>query len=47
MKKAERQAAEREGEVRWNEGSLALAMRGMENEETPNYTLTDLKVTFK
>jgi len=29
----------------WSEFSLASAMRGMEDEETP-YTLSDLKVVF-
>ena len=35
----------REGEVAWSAFSLASAMRGMEDEETP-YTLADLKEAF-
>jgi hypothetical protein len=35
----------REGEVTWSAFSLASAMRGMEDEETP-YTLADLKEVF-
>jgi len=30
----------------WNRLSLALAMRGMEQEDTP-YTLADIKVSFE
>jgi hypothetical protein len=30
----------------WSALSLSLAMRGMEDEETPEYTLGDLKQTF-
>ncbi|MBC7233841.1 MAG: DUF2281 domain-containing protein [Chloroflexi bacterium] len=30
----------------WSELSLASAMRGMEDEETPVYTMADLKVVF-
>ena len=30
----------------WSALSLSLAMRGMEDEETPEYTLDDLKETF-
>ena len=35
----------REEDVAWSKFSLASAMRGMEDEETP-YTLSDLKETF-
>jgi len=31
----------------WSNLSLTLAMRGMENEETPPYTTADLKVSFR
>jgi hypothetical protein len=30
----------------WSNLSLALAMRGMEDENTPNYTIADLKEVF-
>ena len=30
----------------WSDLSLALAMRGMEGEETPAYTMADLKEVF-
>ena len=30
----------------WNVFSLATAMRGMEEEDTPDYSEEDLKVTF-
>ena len=36
----------REDEVAWSEFSLASAMRGMEDEETP-YTLSDVKEAFR
>ena len=36
----------REGEVAWSAFSLASAMRGMEEEETP-YTLADVKEAFR
>ena len=35
----------REEELAWSDFSLASAMRGMEDEETP-YTLADLKESF-
>jgi hypothetical protein len=39
--------AEGEGDDQdWSALSLSLAMRGMEDEETPEYTLEDLKETF-
>jgi len=30
----------------WSELSLAFAMRGLEGEEAPTYTIVDLKVVF-
>jgi hypothetical protein len=33
-------------EESWGDFSVAAAMRGMENEEGPEYTLADLKETF-
>lgn len=38
--------AERQEEDDWAELSLTSAMRGMEDEATPTYTRTDLKVVF-
>jgi hypothetical protein len=43
--KAEREAARQEERV-WSDLSLAFAMRGMEDEDTPIYTLSDLTVEF-
>lgn len=45
LTKLERQAARQE-EKDWAGLSLAFAMRGMEQEETPVYTAADLKVVF-
>jgi len=45
LAKAEREAL-REEERIWSDLSLASAMRGMEDEETPTYTPSDLKVVF-
>lgn len=36
----------REQERAWSDMSLILAMRDMEDEETPLYTTSDLKVVF-
>jgi hypothetical protein len=36
---------QREEDIAWSHFSLASALRGMEDEETP-YTLADLKETF-
>jgi hypothetical protein len=44
LAKAERDAMQ-EGKD-WSDLSLSLAMRGMEDEETPLYTVSDLKVVF-
>jgi len=43
--RAEREALRQE-EMQWRSLSLAQAMRGMEGEETPVYTTSDLKVVF-
>jgi len=45
MSKLEREMDE-QGGLSWSALSLALAMRGMEDEEMPAYTTTDLKVVF-
>jgi hypothetical protein len=37
---------ERQEEGDWTNLSLVLAMRGMEDEATPEYAVTDLKVIF-
>ena len=46
LSKAERETPRRESES-WLDLSLTSAMRGMENEETPAYTVSDLKTLFK
>ncbi len=33
-------------DLEWSAFSLAMAMRGMENEDGPEYSLTDLKERF-
>lgn len=43
--KVERETA-RQDEPNWSILSLTFAMRGMEDEDTPTYTTTDLKVVF-
>jgi hypothetical protein len=43
--KAEREAVQQERRS-WSSLSLSSAMRGMEHEDTPVYTLSDLKVVF-
>lgn len=43
--KAEREAV-RQDERGWSSLSLSFAMRGMEDEDTPLYTPSDLKVVF-
>jgi hypothetical protein len=45
LSKLEREMAE-QGDLGWSALSLALAMRGMEDEEMPTYTTADLKVVF-
>ena len=46
LSKADRETVRQE-EKRWNELSLTAAMRGLENENGPEYTTDDLKVIFK
>jgi len=43
--KIERETVEQE-EQNWSFLSLAFAMRGIEDEDTPTYTMADLKVVF-
>ncbi|MEJ5198464.1 MAG: DUF2281 domain-containing protein [Anaerolineae bacterium] len=38
--------AEREDRLEWSNLSLANAMRGMEDEEAPEYTVADLRMEF-
>ena len=45
LEKEEREKG-REEEVDWSSSSLVSAMRGMEKEDTPVYTTSDLKVKF-
>jgi Flp pilus assembly protein CpaB len=45
LAKAERQQARRE-EQAWSRTSLSLAMRGMEDENGPEYTAEDLEERF-
>lgn len=45
LAKSERELA-REEELEWSGFSLAAAMRGMEDEDTPDYTTRELKVVF-
>ena len=45
LAKAEREAV-RQKEKAWSDLSLSIAMRGMEDEDTPTYTTGDLKVVF-
>jgi hypothetical protein len=45
LAKAEREIARRE-EKTWSGLSLSFAMRGMEDEDTPTYTISDLKTVF-
>ena len=45
LAKAERETG-REEERAWSALSLSLAMRGMEDENTPTYTTADLKEVF-
>lgn len=43
--KSKREITQQE-EPDWESLSLYSAMRGMENEDVPNYTIDDLKVVF-
>lgn len=45
LSKAERDSPLRESQA-WSDSSLRSAMRGMENEVTPSYTVADLKALF-
>jgi len=45
LSKAEREAAKQD-ELDWPGLSLQFAMRGMEDEDAPMYTTSDLKVVF-
>ncbi len=45
LSKADRDATRRE-ELVWSDLSLALAMRGMEDEDAPQYSIADLKEMF-
>jgi hypothetical protein len=45
LAKAEREAVRQE-ERAFSDLSLALAIRGMEDEDTPTYTRSDLRVEF-
>jgi hypothetical protein len=45
MAKAEREAVQQERRS-WSSLSLSFAMRGMEDEDVPTYTTSDLKVAF-
>ncbi len=45
LTKTERELAQREARE-WSEMSLAVAMRGMEEEAVPVYAASDLKVVF-
>lgn len=45
LTKAERETAQEEKRD-WARQSLSYAMRGMEDEDTPTYTTSDLKVVF-
>lgn len=43
--KAEREAPQHEAQA-WSEVSLTAALHGMEDEDAPEYTMSDLKVLF-
>ena len=43
--KSEHEVA-KEGDLNWSSFSLDSAMRGMEDEDIPTYTMDDLKVVF-
>ena len=44
--KQTQEALEAQDQAEWSNFSVASAMRGMENEETPLYTLDDLREQF-
>ncbi len=45
LSKVERETVQRD-EKDWPDLSLAFAMRGMEGEDGPTYTMADLKIVF-
>jgi hypothetical protein len=45
LAKAKREASEHDEDL-WSHLSLTFAMRGMEDEDSPQYTKADLKVIF-
>lgn len=47
LTKREQETAPEPDDIEWSDFSLASAMRGMENEDTPVYTTDDLKEVFK
>lgn len=46
LMKVERESAQHEEDTWWTDFSLAMAMRGMEDEDAPIYTVEGLKVVF-
>lgn len=44
--KREQETTPERDEIEWSDFSLASAMRGMEDEDTPVYTTDDLKEVF-
>jgi hypothetical protein len=44
--KQEQETTPEQDEIQWSDFSLASAMRGMEDEDTPIYTTDDLKEVF-
>ena len=44
--KREQEITPEQDDIEWSNFSLASAMRGMENEDTPVYTTDDLKEVF-
>ncbi len=44
--KREQEVTPEQDDIEWSNFSLASAMRGMENEDTPLYTTDDLKEHF-
>jgi hypothetical protein len=44
--KREQETTPEQDEIGWSNFSLASAMRGMEDEDTPIYTVDDLKEVF-
>ncbi|RLJ01409.1 MAG: hypothetical protein DRP11_04435 [Candidatus Aenigmatarchaeota archaeon] len=44
--KTKRKAAYQQEGITWSDLSLSMAMRGMEDEDTPDYSIADLKEVF-